>query len=159
MNSERERDLLAQKAVVQEKLNVLYVQQTDIKKDIELLQREHERIYKLLADPAGASGLRSGMNDTLAVPTSDLRKVIQDWIDSFGEGAVSTLARRSGLSARMIRKIKSPKSIGSSKFTTYTVAEKLLYAMGREEAVSNGEVAVVPNPRLALSALSPYYEE
>lgn len=157
MQADVERELLAQRDVIVRKLQILYKDRNRISHDIEVLNRERTRITKALSDPVGASGMGNKWGDTLAVPTPQLRQVIINWSNSFGVGSGRILASRSGISARMIRRIKNDPQY--TKFTMYSLAERLLIAMGREEAISNGELDVVPNPYMDLSRLNYHYLE
>ena len=77
----------------------------------------------------------SGMQDTLCVASIELREVLHY------DGTVRDLALRAGISERTIQHIKN----GTTKYTSLTIADALLTALGRPDALST-VVSVVPNP-------------
>lgn len=155
--SEQELELLAQRTVKKEALARLRKERNLLTEQIKRTRREIEVITQKLGNPNGASGIQGKYRDTLAVSTAELQVVIQRWAEQFGEGAMVTLARRTGINSRMLRGMKNDPDY--TKFTMYALAEKIMYAIGREEAFATGEIRIVPNPYMKPNALSPHYEE
>lgn len=82
---------------------------------------------------------RSGTQDSLAVPTVELRMVV---LDALREQTYHQLAASAGVSPRTVQKIK----LLETNFTTLRIADKILQACGHPEALGLS-VRVVGNPQ------------
>lgn len=131
------------------KLNgqIVYLQRTR-----EKLKKERRKLGTRLAEPS--TGTNNGA-DSLAVPRTQLALEILAWYaeyeDEMGtmKGAQRILSMRSKVSTKEIRTIvRGPTASDKTprKFVTYRVADRILTAINRQDALTDGRIHIVANP-------------
>ena len=87
--------------------------------------------------------------DLEVVSTNDLMKIIDRWVlGSDLSDPVGVLALRIKMDKRQLERMIARKW----KNTSLILADRLLVAIGRSEALSNGELQIIPNPRMSMEA-------
>lgn len=133
---------------LQTKIDALAREERRIKDMLGRLRGQRDRLRQRLSEPptGKGSGYRNG-RDPLVISRTELGQVLEDWGSRFGENCWVTLSERSGVHVRTIRRLRGmgdPKRL--SDYTTLTLAEELLIAMGEEDALRDGRIKIRKNP-------------
>lgn len=125
----------------------------------EIAVREKEiRELRFLERLNRTGSVGNGSADPLVVSSLELGALIVEWMDEYESAtgdrsrATEALAKEAGVASSTIRRIYSLSAKERTRFTTLTVANKILMAMNREHETSEGgAVKVVTNPLYAPS--------
>jgi hypothetical protein len=137
---------------IRRELNVISVQIRRLTDRQDKLRRERTLLKRRVNEPP--TGEKAGA-DSLVVPRIQLSEEIKLWLGEYEEqygtlrGAWKELSIASKVSTKELRGIVNgpvPSEPHPRRFVTLRVADRILTATRRQDALTNGRVNVVPNP-------------
>lgn len=115
-----------------------------------------ERHRERIGDPVPVKPKHnSGMSEAESVRTEELTIILNSWFRrQTDHDSLHNLADKVGMDESYIRRMLQ----GKTKYTALTLADKILTAIDRPDALSNGEVTVIPNPQWTMEKYIAYME-
>lgn len=134
---------IAEIAVLQTEIDDLVEEERTIRDKLSRLRSDRDRLRKRLSEPPGDHSLQQiSRNDSYIVSCRELSPLIEQWRSRFdreyGIGSRGMLADLSGMTVKTINRIEN-----DYDYVSLVVAERLLIAMGMEEAISTGVVHIL----------------